>query len=100
MAHTSRDKQKLLNRVRRIRGQIEALERALESEKECVELLQQIAAARSALDQVALQIMRGHIRSCVSEAIRNEDGGEKVGEVSAPKWDVSALMDPLERSIR
>ena len=46
MAHTIRDKDKLLNRVRRVRGQIEAVERLLENESECEEILQQIAACR------------------------------------------------------
>ena len=46
MAHTIREKTKLLNRVRRIRGQIEAVERALEAEKSCAEVMHLVAAAR------------------------------------------------------
>ncbi|MBN8764064.1 MAG: metal-sensing transcriptional repressor, partial [Thiobacillus sp.] len=46
MSHTIRGKSKLLARVRRIRGQVEALERALEAEKGCAVILHQIAAAR------------------------------------------------------
>jgi len=48
MAHTIREKTKLLNRVRRIRGQIEAVERALEAEKSCAEVMHLVAAARGA----------------------------------------------------
>jgi DNA-binding FrmR family transcriptional regulator len=44
MAHTIRDKKKLLNRVRRLKGQIEGVERRLENETECADVLQQIAA--------------------------------------------------------
>ena len=49
MAHIIRDKQKLLNRVRRIRGQIGAVERALTEEAECSEILHSIAACRGAI---------------------------------------------------
>src|SRR5205807_1734182 len=48
MSHTIRNKASLLARVRRIRGQVEALERALEAEKGCAEIMQQIAAFRGA----------------------------------------------------
>ncbi len=46
MAHTVREKKKLLNRVRRIRGQVDAVERALEAEDDCAPIIQTIAAAR------------------------------------------------------
>ncbi len=62
MAHTSRDKEKLLVRVRRIRGQVEAIERALESEQECADVLQVMAACRGALNGLMAEIMEGHIR--------------------------------------
>ena len=48
MSHTIRDKQKLLNRVRRIKGQMEAIERALEDERGCIDVLQQITSCRGA----------------------------------------------------
>jgi FrmR/RcnR family transcriptional regulator, repressor of rcnA expression len=50
MAHTIKDKQKLINRVRRIRGQVEAIEKALAEEQECSLILQTIAASRGAID--------------------------------------------------
>ena len=66
MAHTIKEKTRLLGRVRRIRGQIEALERALESEKECVELLQQIAAARGAINGLMVEVVEDHVRTHVA----------------------------------
>jgi len=66
MAHTIKEKSRLLGRVRRIRGQIEALERALESEKECVELLQQIAAARGAINGLMVEVVEDHVRTHVA----------------------------------
>ena len=62
MAHTAKDKDKLLTRVRRIRGQVEALERALESEHECASILQLMAACRGALNGLMAEVMEGHIR--------------------------------------
>ena len=62
MAHTIRDKKKLLDRVRRVRGQIEAVERLLEGEKDCVEILQQIAACRGSINGLMSEVLEGHIR--------------------------------------
>jgi FrmR/RcnR family transcriptional regulator, repressor of frmRAB operon len=62
VAHTIRDKKKLLNRVRRVRGQIEAVERLLEDEKDCVEILQQIAACRGSINGLMSEVLEGHIR--------------------------------------
>jgi FrmR/RcnR family transcriptional regulator, repressor of frmRAB operon len=62
MAHTTKDKEKLLTRVRRIRGQVDAIERALESEHECAGVLQLMAACRGALNGLMAEVMEGHVR--------------------------------------
>ena len=62
MGHTSKDKTKLLSRVRRIRGQVEAIERALDKEDECASVLQLMAACRGALNGLMAEVMEGHIR--------------------------------------
>jgi len=67
MAHTIRDKKKLLNRVRRVRGQIEAVERLLENESECADILQQIAACRGSINALMAEVLEGHIRCHVAE---------------------------------
>lgn len=61
MSHTIREKAKLLSRVRRIRGQLEALERALEAEKGCAEVLQQIAAVRGATNGLMASVIEDHV---------------------------------------
>lgn len=66
MSHTIRGKDKLLNRARRIRGQVEALERALEGERECGEVLRLIAAARGAMDSLMAEVLEDHIREHAS----------------------------------
>jgi DNA-binding FrmR family transcriptional regulator len=62
MAHTIKDKAKLLTRVRRIRGQAEGLEKALNSNGDCVAILQQIAAIRGAVNGLMSQVLEGHLR--------------------------------------
>lgn len=62
MSHTVQDKKKLLNRVRRIRGQAEAIEKALEEEKDAYLILQTIAACRGAINGLMAEVIEGHIR--------------------------------------
>ncbi len=61
MAHTTKNKEKLLIRVRRIRGQVEAIERSLRGEHECADLLQLVAACRGALNGLMAELVEGHI---------------------------------------
>lgn len=63
--HTAREKAKLLARVRRIRGQVEAIERALEAETGCAEVLQLVAAARGATNGLMAELIEDHIREHV-----------------------------------
>jgi len=62
MAHTITGKKKLLARVRRIRGQTEALERALLQEGDCLAVLQQIAAVRGAVNGLMAEVLESHVR--------------------------------------
>jgi DNA-binding FrmR family transcriptional regulator len=71
MAHTIRDKQKLLNRARRIRGQIEAIERALDGEADCGEVLHLIAASRGAINGLLAEVVEGHIRTHLVDPEQN-----------------------------
>ena len=60
--HTVREKKKLISRIRRIRGQLEAVERAVEEEKGCFEVLQTVAAARGAMNGLVAEIVEDHVR--------------------------------------
>ena len=62
MSHTVRDKTKLLNRVRRIRGQLHAIEQALEADEDASRVLHTIAAARGAMNGLMAEVIEGHIR--------------------------------------
>ena len=68
MSHTVRDKQKLLNRVRRIKGPVEAIERALEDERGCNDVLQQITSCRGAMNGLLAVVLEDHIRSHLVDA--------------------------------
>jgi len=62
MAHTQRNKDKLIARVRRIRGQLEAVERALDAQAPCGEVLRQLASARGAMNGLTAQVMEDHLQ--------------------------------------
>ena len=62
MSHAAREKTKLLNRVRRVRGQVDALERAVEEEKGCADVLHLVVAARGAMNSLMAEIIEDHIR--------------------------------------
>ena len=73
MTHTQREKVKLLNRVRRVRGQVEAIERALEEEKGCASVLHLIVAARGAMNALMTEVIEDHIRLHVIDPAKNAE---------------------------
>ena len=68
MSHVAREKVKLLNRLRRLRGQIEAIERAVEADEECAGVLRQATSARGALDGFIAEVIEDHIREHMLDA--------------------------------
>ncbi|HWW28989.1 MAG TPA: metal/formaldehyde-sensitive transcriptional repressor [Steroidobacteraceae bacterium] len=62
MGHTIREKTKLINRSRKLRGQVEAVERALETEAECAEVMRLLAACRGAVNSLFAEVVEDHIR--------------------------------------
>jgi DNA-binding FrmR family transcriptional regulator len=71
-------------RIRRIAGQVAGIERMIEEDRYCVDVLLQVAAVRAALDGVGKLILRSHVETCVSEALvsgRSRDRTEKIDEI-------------------
>ncbi|MBJ6132452.1 metal/formaldehyde-sensitive transcriptional repressor [Ochrobactrum sp. Q0168] len=68
MPHSPEDKKRALTRLRRIRGQAEALERAVEAGTECAALLQQIAALRGAANGLMAEVLESHFRETFGQA--------------------------------
>lgn len=62
MAHTIKERRKLLHRVRRLHGQLNAVEKTLEAEHDCSTVLLTLAACRGAMDALMSEIIEGHIR--------------------------------------
>jgi DNA-binding FrmR family transcriptional regulator len=62
LSHTTKNKAKMLGRVRRIKGQVEAIERALDGEGECEQILQLVASCRGALNGLMAELIEGHLR--------------------------------------
>lgn len=84
MSHTIRDKEKLIARVRRLKGQLEGVERALAAEAACGEVLRQLASVRGAMNGLTAEVMEDHLREHVLEAVTEADrrqGGEEMIEV-------------------
>ena len=79
MGHTIKEKAKLLARVHRVRGLIEALERALEEEKGCAEVLHLVVGARGAMNSLMAEVIKGHIRTHVVDPARERDRGRAQG---------------------
>lgn len=65
------EKTKLANRLRRIAGQVSAVQRMMDEDAYCVEILTQIAAASGALGKVGQIILESHIKSCVADAVKS-----------------------------
>lgn len=74
----TKDKDAYLKRLRRIEGQIRGLQRMVENDDYCIDVLTQIAAATKALQAVSLGLMDEHLKHCVAQALA--DGGESAEE--------------------
>jgi FrmR/RcnR family transcriptional regulator, repressor of frmRAB operon len=84
MGHTVQSKSKLIARVRRLRGQMEAIERALESEDSCAEILNLAASVRGATNGLVVELLEDHLRNHVVDVgddARRNAGAEELIEV-------------------
>jgi len=73
MRHTIKDKLKLLQRVRRLRGQVEAIERALEADADCATVMQLTVSVRGAASALMAELLEDHIRMHISDPVRDRD---------------------------
>jgi len=70
------DPKPVLNRLRRIEGQVRGLHRMVEEDAYCVDVLTQVAAVQTAIEQVAIRVLDGHVRGCVADAVAGDDETE------------------------
>ena len=90
---TRDDKPKLLNRLKRIEGQVRGVTRMIDQDRYCIDIMTQLAAVRAALTRVEGELLKGHLDHCIESAIVSGDAVEqrrKAGE----------LIELLERSAR
>ncbi|HVB10113.1 MAG TPA: metal-sensitive transcriptional regulator [Bacillota bacterium] len=80
-SHYHRDNADLLARLRRVEGQVRGIQRMVEEDRYCVEILMQLAAVRAAVNQVGRQLLESHTRGCVAGALRSGDGEQAVAEL-------------------
>jgi DNA-binding FrmR family transcriptional regulator len=64
------------NRLKRIEGQVRGIQRMVDEDAYCVDVLTQVAAVQTALEQVAVQVLDAHVRHCVAEAVGGDDEAE------------------------
>lgn len=78
------DKERYLARLRRIEGQARGIHRMIEEDTYCIDILTQISATTSALENVALALLDDHLNHCVAHAVEHgSDAEEKIAEASA-----------------
>ena len=80
----ARDKEKIQNRLRRIEGQVRGVQRMVDEEVYCVDVLTQISSIVSAMEKVGTMLLKDHVEHCVRESIENgEDADEKIEELTS-----------------
>jgi DNA-binding FrmR family transcriptional regulator len=85
MAHVKRDRDSLLKRTRRLRGQVEAVERVIANGGDCDAVLQQLAAIRGSANGLMLQVLEGHVREHLTPKVDT---------------DLDGLLEVLRRYLR
>ena len=83
MSPMQADTKAVHNRLRRIEGQVRGLQRMVDEDAYCVDILTQVAAVQTALEQVAVNVLDAHVRHCVADAVATDgsDSGEKLDEL-------------------
>jgi DNA-binding FrmR family transcriptional regulator len=80
----ARDKEKIQNRLRRIEGQVRGVQRMVDEEAYCVDVLTQISSIVSAIEKVGAILLKDHVEHCVRQSIeKGEDADEKIEELTS-----------------
>lgn len=76
MAHTTKDKAKIISRINRIKGQLDAFSKAVESDQDCYQNMQLLTSCRGALNGLMAEVVEGHIRDHIVEAENKKEASE------------------------
>ena len=83
MSGYTKDKRSIQSRLSRIEGQVRGIQRMVDEDRYCIDVLTQVNATRAALESVALQLLADHTEHCVTDAIRSGGGTRKIKELNA-----------------
>ncbi|MGM8215516.1 metal-sensitive transcriptional regulator [Bacillaceae bacterium W0354] len=75
------EKENMINRLKRIEGQVRGIKKMIEDDRYCVDVLVQISAVKAALDKVGYSMMERHAKMCVTEAVKQGDGEAYMDEL-------------------
>lgn len=86
----ARDKESLISRVKKVEGQARGIQRMIEEDRYCIDIIQQLTALSAAANEVSLLILQNHIEGCIAEAVREHREDSAIKE----------LMDTLRKAIK
>jgi len=89
----AKDKDLLVRRLHRIEGQVRGIERMLEEDRYCIDILTQIAAVKTALEQVGVRLLEDHVTHCVHDAIAS-------GDAQAADEKTEELLGAVQRFVK
>jgi DNA-binding FrmR family transcriptional regulator len=89
----AKDKDLLVRRLHRIEGQVRGIERMLEEDRYCIDILTQIAAVKTALEQVGVRLLEDHVTHCVHDAIAS-------GDAQAADEKTAELLGAVQRFVK
>ena len=80
---TENEKKAVVNRLKRIEGQVRGIQKMVEDDRYCVDILIQISAINAALKNVGFEVAERHVKHCVSDAVKSGEGNEAIDELMA-----------------
>ena len=87
------DKDALVKRLHRIEGQVRGIERMVDEDRYCIDILTQIAAVKTALEQVGAKLLEGHVTDCIADALAARD--EQAAHVKTAE-----MLDAVQRFVK
>lgn len=78
---TKAESDKLVSRLKRIEGQVRGIQKMVEDERYCIDILVQISAVNAALKKVGMQVLKRHTTNCVADAIKRDESEESIDEL-------------------
>ncbi|MCL1630679.1 metal-sensitive transcriptional regulator [Sporolactobacillus sp. CPB3-1] len=78
---TSEEKRKILNRLKRVAGQVHGIEKMVDEDRYCVDILIQLSAIQAALKKISFSVLERHAKSCVTKAVKEGRGEEQINEL-------------------